>query len=112
MEENELKTLKIIDWEKIHDLLQRCGVERLFNLLFGGVSGLAMTGSSLHTDRRTRQAAEAQRLAAEDFRRALPQLLRVVQSKEVRIVQGAFNSTPAFIDLFTCAALLGIAFTI
>jgi hypothetical protein len=54
-----------------------------------------MTGSSLYADYRTCQVADARLLAAEDTKRALPQLLKAIQSKEVYIVQGAFNSTPA-----------------
>ncbi|KAK5188245.1 hypothetical protein LTR47_011864 [Exophiala xenobiotica] len=43
-----------------------------------------------------------------EIKAALPKLLDIIESKEIRVVQGAFNSTPAFITTFQSTALLSI----
>ncbi|KAL4723582.1 hypothetical protein ACLX1H_009220 [Fusarium chlamydosporum] len=59
------------------------------------------------------QAANQQRLTFQEFReRTIPRLIDMVEKKEIRLVPGAFNSTPAFINYFQSAALGAIPLAI
>jgi len=70
-------------------------------------------GSALYTDHVTRQTLRQshkdQQEAFRNLKKAIPDLISLVKSKEIRVVQGAFNSGPLFTTAFQSVAALQIA---
>ncbi len=76
----------------------------LFNILSSNYRGVLQVGSAVYTDYAIRKTAEQQRKAFEAFEKFMPkamlELINLVQSKENRVPEGAFNSLPHFTTAF------------
>jgi hypothetical protein len=94
--------------DQTKELLRKYGLEVLFDILARNYTGLLQTGSAVYTDCVARQAFEEQRQAFQVFKKAIPELINRVESKEIRVAEGAFNSAPPFTTAFQSIAALGI----
>ncbi|KIL90099.1 hypothetical protein FAVG1_06837 [Fusarium avenaceum] len=54
------------------------------------------------------RAHSQQRKTFKEIQEALPKLLKLIEQKDIRVVQNAFNSTPAFVTTFETAAIAAI----
>jgi hypothetical protein len=93
--------------DQAKELLIKHGPKILFDTLTKNYGGLLQTGSSLYTDYKTRQGIEEQHQALEAFKEALPKLINLIESMEIRVPPGAFNSSPYFTTAFQSVAALG-----
>ncbi|KUJ09084.1 uncharacterized protein LY89DRAFT_788490 [Mollisia scopiformis] len=93
-------------------LLKKYGPEALLKAVSKNYVGLAQTISGVFTDHNARQTFEEQRKVYEAINKAIPELLKLIESKEIRVVQNAFNSTPAFVSVFQSTALIAIGLAI
>lgn len=58
-------------------------------------------------------ASNQQRLTFQEFReRTIPRFIETVRQKEIRLVAGAFNSAPTFVNYFQAAAIAAIPLAI
>ncbi len=90
------------------ELVKTYGPKALFKLLSSNWTGLLQTGSEMYTDHITRKTLEEERETFMAIKNAVLEFLRHIESKDIRIVQGAFNSSAAFTTMFQSAALLAI----
>jgi hypothetical protein len=97
----------------IYPILQTLSKEAVRQLLLPFLAGGAQLGSSLWTDHKTRLAAAKHAEAAEAVRKIaaklevdIPKILDNIESREVRIIKNAFNSSAAYTNGFMRAAIV------
>lgn len=86
--------------EKLAGLLVSGGLQAIFNYLRGTIE----TGYSVNASLKVGKAADAQREAFESFESAIPEFLKIIEQKEIRVSGNTFNLSAAFVTSFQYAA--------
>ena len=122
-----------LDSAAVADLFAKHGARLFLNFLASGYPGLALgvvqTVSAIYADVNAVRASQAQHSAAtsqqqtseaefraaeanhrfyEELQKNIPQILRSIRPMEIRVPDGAFNSTPGYAIWFQSAAVAAI----
>jgi hypothetical protein len=106
------RIIKSLTRGEFKDKLKKYGLPALCWLFTGDFYEKLKTGSQLYTDFTARQTHGEERKAAEEFRETLPKIVELIESKEIRVVPDAFNSSAAYTAMFQSAALVAISLVV
>ncbi|RSL79877.1 hypothetical protein CDV31_017169, partial [Fusarium ambrosium] len=107
-----LDIIQSLGQEQLTDLIKKYGAQALKALLRQKALEAAGLGSQVYTDYVARQAYAEQGEAFKELGKAATEFSKRLQSKEIRIVHEAFNSSSVFTIAFQSAAVVAISLTL